>query len=707
MARIKQAVIQRDMSAGELRGDFLERDDVELRGRGLREATNMRALATGGLEARPGSVHVRTEPQAQQIHEIRPADGESYGVDFTNGALRVLNSDGTVVFSDETVPWTDGSLLWVLPLREQTIIGSEEIGLYVLEYDGSSWALGAYPFDTGSGGSLRQPYWNFFPGTTIQPDDVTGSVTITASDDVFEAGHVGERIRYGGREITITAFTSATEVDGTVVSRLPPSFRLTVGDTSLIQVGDLAVGQESGWQGVVSAIVSATQIDVLTTQNYDGPDASATEDVSFPSTTQALSAKTGIDPVASTFWDEALLSDVRGYPRSGAAVLGRLVLCDFPLAPNLVAISSARAMNDFSTGLNDDDAIVRTIGNDAPRFYHAINAGDLLLLSDRGCYVVDIRGSGLLTPATFAPVLFDRRGCNGVRPVSVGDGVVFVEASGQTVSAALLDGNIYLKWSVRALTTYHNQLIRSPVGLCAPALTTSPPEKYLFIVNSDGTMAAVSWEENFADQRIGFMPWETQGSYRFATNVFSDYWIIVDRTIAGVSRRFIERFDFDALLDCSITADPNAAAAAPHLVGEEVHVAWNGRNAGTATVAADGSVPMEDVSSEAEIGLNFQAVAAPWPVELIESPRIGTLTVRLFKFIVSVQVTGPFQIRANDFTRTVGGYAFGDDLTQPPPVQTKVFRAPVTGRRDHPDVAAIKSEPGFFRVLSLGQEVQG
>ena len=39
-------------------------------------------------------------------------------------------------------------------------------------------------------------------------------------------------------EITITGYTSATVVSGTVVSRLPPSYVVTVGSSASFRVGD-------------------------------------------------------------------------------------------------------------------------------------------------------------------------------------------------------------------------------------------------------------------------------------------------------------------------------------------------------------------------------------------------------------------------------------------------------------------------------------
>ncbi len=428
-----------------------------------------------------------------------------------------------------------------------------------------------------------------------------------------------------------------------------------------------------------------------------------------------------IDPLPSTVWDEPLMSPLRGYPRSASAVSGRLAFVDFPQVPDLISISSARDIQDFKVGAADDDAIVRQEGDGSPRFLHAVNAGDLLLFSDRGCYYVPIRDNGVLTPSSFNAVLFDQRGCSPIRPVNVDDGVVFVEANGETISAALLDGNVYLKWSVRGLTLFHHHLVKSPRALCGPAISSPEAEKYLFIVNADGSLAAMSWSMKLGDETVGFSPWQTDGLYKGVAPIFGAYWTFVDRL--GV--RMLERFSYDAFVDSAIAGGGTLLSAgllvngqpltvngqpfdvaqpgAPHLASRAVAVLDGDQYAGTVTAGSTGVLPPVSVDpQDIQIGLPFIARADIWPVELVDSPRIGMVTVRVIQMSVSVQDTTAFQIIANGETRTEG--KFVDGLPQ---MQTRVARAPIMGRRDHPQIAVVKHIPGPFRILAVGQEVQG
>lgn len=728
MARIKQSVVQRDFSIMEIREDFLDADGEEMRARSLRGAQNLRSMTTRVAQARPGSVYLRNFPGAVSATEIRPADGLTFGVVIRSGGLTIVNEAGATVRVFDRSAWGDGTTIWVTPSRERTFIGHPIDGIHVLTYGDGNWTLAPWQFSTAEGGEIAQPYWAFHRNAGIRPSGRTGSITITASTGVFSPEFVGQRIRYGFREILVTGYLSPISVIGTVISSLPPSFEIGVATAGDFRIGEVLIGEDTNWQGVLIGKLPGGILQVMTLEFFAGPDVG--EKISGPSGGALVASKVMIAPLRSTIWEEPLMSPHRGYPRSASAISGRMVFVDFPEIPDLIAISSARDIQDFKVGAADDDAIVRQEGDGAPRFLHALNAGDLLLLSDRGCYYVPIRDNGVLTPSTFNAVLFDKRGASPIRPVNVDDGIVFVEANGQTISAALLDGNIYLKWSIRALTSFHHQLIKSPVSLCGPAINSPEAEKYLFVVNGDGSLAAMSWSLKLGDETVGFSPWVTDGAYRHVAPMFGRYLHFVDRPVNGTPARMLEQFDYASYVDCgllgdsltlegnlTVNGDDLLAFGAPlivaqpgvaHLPNREVAVLSGPHYVGMTTADATGVVDLLGVSgSDIQVGLPFIARADIWPVELVESERVGMVTVRVMQISVSVQNTTAFQIVCNGEARTVGGYSAGALFSEPPALHTKVFRAPVMGRRDHPGLSVVKHIPGPFRILAVGQEVQG
>jgi len=725
VAGSKQTVTQRNMSLMEVREDLLEAKDLEVRRQSLRRSLNMRSLAPGAIERRPGLLYRRTLTDAGFMREITPASGVRFAVMIGDDLLEVIDEDARVVFSASSVPWDDASEVYIEDFRENTVIGGAW-GFYNLLYDAGTWTFGAAEFADAIGGEAAQPYWSFRQDISMQPSARDGNITLTSSLPFWTAGYVGQRVRYGFREVLISNIVSPTVAQGIVVSTLPPTFNVTLTSPGEFQVGEVVIGQDTDFQGQIVAVSGAT-LTVVTGSFFDGPDVG--EKLSGSSSSVEVASKVEVAPAASPVWDEPLMSPVRGYPRSGAAVAGRLVLIDFPLIPDLIVTSSSRDIFDFAVGSDDDDAIVRQAGDNAPRFLHAVNMGDLLILSDRGCYFLPTRDNGVLTPLNFNLVRFDQRAASEVRPVAVEDGVIFVEASGQAIAAALLDGNVYLKWSVRTITLLHNHLVKSPVALCGPALSSASPEKYMFVVNGDGTLAALSWNERIGAETIGFAPWETSGRFIAVAPMFAGYWCIVERTINNETVRFLEEFSADAQLDCAVIAsfasqfdtlevngeilEVNGAdlvvvqPAATHLAGGTVAIGGPDFYAGEYGVSSDGTIASEpSLEGERQFGLRFTSTVSPWAVELIESPRAGMLRARVIRFAVSVQDSASFMVWCNRTSREVGGYAAGDPLDVPPPLRTQVYRFPVLGDKKQADLGITKDTPGRLRILALTQEVQ-
>lgn len=692
----KQTITQRSFVIGEPREEFLEADDLDLRLASLRKARNVRIKATRTVDQKLGSIFKREIASDIPIFEVRPNFGETYAVVVESNLLSIWDVQGNTVYSNATYAFGALSKVWVEGFGKDIVIGCEN-GLFSLTYTSSTvWALGPFVFAAAPGGELAQPYWAFVKGITMTPSALTGAITLTASADFFTPQYVGQRIRYNYREVLITSYTSPTVVDGTVVSRLPPTYRLTVASAASFQVGDAIIGQDTDFQGIITNI-SGSDIDVTTLRFLDGPDVS--ERISGPSATTTVSSKTTVAPAASNVWDEPLISPARGYPQAAAGANGRLIMVDFPQVSDVICASSVREIFDFLVGAEDDDAIVRTAGDNSPRILHVVNAGDLLLLSDRGIYVVELQGNKELTPSTFVARLIDKRGASTVKPAQVDDGVLFVDASGEAIAAAQLDGNIYLKWSVRTISTFHDHLIRAPTFLCGPPQDNQLPEKYLFVTNSDGTLAVMSWVDGFDAENVGFVLWDTEGTYKRVVPVFGQYWPVVLRTVAGMPRYLIEEFTEGTPVDCAVAFTDVIPAI---FEGQTLHVAGAGWYGGTGVVAS-GAIA-GDFPDDAVAGWNYVSRVMPWPQELVNHPKAGILAARVIRMGLSVLHTGPFSIRCNNITQNFGGLAFGDPIA-PSPGRTKLYRTSIIGRRDHPEMEIIKSTPGLFQILAVSQEI--
>lgn len=400
MARVKQTVMQRSFTHMEIRKDFLEGDDLDLRKEALQRALNMKSLASRAAEARPGTFYERTLSTAEDVLEIRPASGLRYGLIVNDDSLQIIDENADLIHEVSSVPWTDGSAVWVSPFREQVVLGHQTDGIWTLTYEDGSWSFDDFAFDEAAGGELAQPYWAYVQDATIQPSAETGNITITASKAIWTDDYIGQRIRYGSREIEITGRTNKKVLQGTVVSQLPPSFQVGVQDATVFRIGEAVTGADTNFQGLVVGI-TGLNLEIVTTTFFEGPDVG--EELSGPAGSSKTTSKARVAPYASPVWDEPLMSPLRGYPGAAGQVAGRLVFVDFPQVPDAVGLSSSRRITDWNVGAEDDDAILRQVGDGAPRWLHAVNMGDLILFSDSGVYNVPAPGERRYFPVDLQP----------------------------------------------------------------------------------------------------------------------------------------------------------------------------------------------------------------------------------------------------------------------------------------------------------------
>lgn len=82
------------------------------------------------------------------------------------------------------------------------------------------WALSDWIFYAKTN-VVEQPYYKFADtAVTLTPSATTGTITLTSSVGIFEAGHDDTRLRVAGKEVLITNVDSPTVVTATVIETL-------------------------------------------------------------------------------------------------------------------------------------------------------------------------------------------------------------------------------------------------------------------------------------------------------------------------------------------------------------------------------------------------------------------------------------------------------------------------------------------------------
>jgi hypothetical protein len=420
----------------------------------------------------------------------------------------------------------------------------------------STWTRAAVTFYTGIGGRLEQPYYKIADqSVTLQPSANTGSITVTASAAVFSASHIGARIRILKREITVTGFTSSTVVTGTVVDRLRLTLQLTVDETTGFAVDEIVEIVTSGvsqGKSMVTAIVSGTQINVVSLDFLDVPDfvTGQTKLIGPNAKTNITSAIVEIGTKAAVKdWDEQLFSSLNGYPACVTLHRNRLLFGGHPAIANALIGSKNTNLYSFDVDdASDGDGIFETIGDaGASSIVQLHSAEQLLVLTDLGPYYVPENATSPFRPTSIAFFPFGSPWSitATLEPKTFDDGVLF--ASKSLIIKARPTGDQGRSWLADEVSLLSSHIVDNPADIAVVSNFANGPERYAVMVNDDGTLAALQLVE--AQKIRNMTPWETAGAYASMAAIGAFPYCTTERTINGSLRYFLEFFDDNLTLD--------------------------------------------------------------------------------------------------------------------------------------------------------------
>lgn len=732
MAITKQVIRQRDWSAGQLDPEAFRRDDLKLYKQAAREVTNLRPLPTGSLTRRPGRSILYFDGGRHDI--VRPFADVTFDVTFAANRFTARLRSGAIV-SDLSAPWTAdmlAELSWV-PYGHRIYVCHKELQPRVLEYDrdAGTWALSTYTFRTELDGTLGVPFYRFANfGVTIQPSALSGSVTLTASAAVFVAGHVGLTFEYGGRQLTITAVTDSTHATATTLQDLPPVWRVTVGSTEGFVVGEIVQGDTSNAEGeIVQINAGSGYLYIFTTKNWGSGSTWSTSDtvVGAAASSKASAVSSSTPHAASVQWREQFMSNLRGWPGSVSQGFARLCFCDFDQLENAILWSAIDQPDNLKLGAKADQAMLETVPTIC-RVLHVAGTADLFVLTDKSVHYIPISAQNPLQPGAIEFRPLGTAGSAKVKPVEVGDGLVFIGATLPLVWAVTPTGTQTRPYEVKKLNGLAQSLFNDIVAVAASAgQSDTNPEQHLFVVNGDGSL--VAGHGTLEGDLIGWFPWTGAGmvtdvAAREGDVIFTCQYTLDDGTVETV-----EGIDATKYLDGSVdladyvgtdpitdsSGDPlldstgdAIAAAGGALVpfASETLQAWDasGRYLGDIAVDEHGRVAISGVNlSTVTIGWNFTPTLVPFLETFEGGDDIGQRLRRrkVAKAVVTVKASTSFRVNR----RVVNSYRTGEDWGAAPPARSGSFPGRTIGRAYDPTVTIDQPTPGPFTLVEFNAEV--
>lgn len=693
--------------AGELTPTMARRADTQQHADGVALARNVRLLNAGGFSWRPGSRHLGTLATGSRLIPFTFSVDQEYLLVLSAGRMDAWRVTGGAVSAAGSLtgcPWSaeDVPVLTWVQAGDTVFLVCRSFAPQVMQRTGaSSWRIAAWTADAGPGGSLRQPYYKFAdPTVTLRPSARGGTVTLTASAPVFVAAHAGLRLRYVGREIAITAVSSATVATGTVLQELPRTQRLVLQDMVGWLTGQEVAGDETGARGEITA-VNAGSIDVLLL----GKSASFSdqERVTGPQSGSDIDSISDLSPAATKDWEEPYLSPVYGYPGAVGLHRDRLWLGGHTSLPAHVLASRVGLYFDFDLGDGKDaEAIFESVGDAAVAWVrHFASAENLLVLTDQGPYYVPETVASPIRPSSVQFARVGAQGVGGPPPLAFDDGVLYAHRAGNAVMKVRPTGSSTRLWEAEDIGLLAPHLLRSPVAMAATQGSDGAPERYAYAVNGDGTLAVLHAIQS--QQVLGWTLWTTAGWYRSVAVLGGRVFAAVERVFAsGAATVCLEVFAEDLSLD-GVVDVASADATAPLYAGMAVAA-----RAGTvvfdeATVGDDGrlfGVEWDGIASF-EVGRDFPVLVRTFTPQPPNQPAAVGRVKRITRARVWVHEGTRVSLNGD----AMQSYRMDEDTGAAPPLRTGWFEVALRGRAAEPALEIGRASPVPGTVLAVSMEV--
>jgi hypothetical protein len=470
-------------SRGQLTPWMKGRVDVEAYYKGAETMQNVFGRPFGGALRAPGTEYIADTKDSTKTSTLIPfvfSVSQSYAIEAGDLYFRFYVDGGQLTTAS-------GAVEVVSPYSQTEV----EAIQYAQSQDVLYMAHGSYR--TRKLSRLSASTWSldtetFYGGpylddnttsTTITPSATTGSITITASTSIFTSDHVDSLWKIGGT-------TGSPAVQGYV--------RIT--------------GYTSG-----------TQLSADVVETLDG---------------------TG----ATTTWAEGAWSDERGWPSTITFHEGRLFYGGTTYQPNKVWGSRPFLYDDFTPGADDDSAVSRELPTKQLNQIQWLSSERLLAVGTFGGEFTIGSGSSTeaITPSNITAINRTVEGSEAILPVRLRNRTYYVQREGRKLMEFFYIFDLD-NYDSKNPTLFSENI--TGTGIKQLALQQNE-DNIIWCVLNDGNIATMTRE---VDQEVSaWCVQTTDGSYESVTSIprdgqfYDDVYVIVNRTINGATKRYVELF---------------------------------------------------------------------------------------------------------------------------------------------------------------------
>ena len=328
--------------------------------------------------------------------------------------------------------------------------------------------------------------------TTVYASADTGNITLTASADLFETGHVGAlwRFRAPVEEFHDQWAASTSYANNALVYYNGNVYKQTTGST-----------QNSGATPPVHLEGAQSYNAGAITWTFQHSGTGYVEITALTSATVVDATVKGIGVLpnevvgssnATKRWSEGAFSTLRGFPRAVNFYEERLYFAGTKHQPQTLFGSVTADFENHTPGTNDDSAINITIASDQVNVINHLLPGRFLQILTSSAEFTLSGGAGNepVTPTSVNVLRETTFGSSTVRPLRAGTSTIMVQKGGLKVKEITFDLDRDGLVGVD-LTVLANHLAEKPI---IDMVWQQKPELILWFVREDGVLIGLSYD---------------------------------------------------------------------------------------------------------------------------------------------------------------------------------------------------------------------
>jgi len=576
MARV--AVQLTNFTGGELSPRLDGRNDLAKYASGCKTLQNMIVYPHGSAARRPGTTFVAEVKTSSAFTRLIPFEfstTQTYILEFGNNYIRFYKDNGAILESNKTITAITKANPGVVTSASHgfangdTVVISGVVGMTQVNgkrFKVASVATNTFALQDVDGNNVNTTsYTTYTSGgvanrvytltTTYETADLA-DLKFAQSADVMYICHPDfpprklSRTGHTSWTITNVDFSNGPFLDHNITTTtLNPSHRLAGQTTTVTASSTTGINDGNGF----------TSADIGRLVHFDDGHFEIT---SITSTIVVVGTviKTFTASSASTDWALGAFSEYTGYPSCVTFYEQRLVFAGTEHQPQTLFFSKSgdyENMDDAYHGtIADDDAIIYTIASNQVNAIRFLSATRTLIVGTVGGEF-SVSGGGTDDPVTPTNILIKKQsnhGCANIDAIPVGNVTLFLQRAKRKIRelAYNFDVDGYVAPDMTILAEHISES-----GIKSMSYQQEP-NQVIWCVREDGRLIGltyqreqqvVAWHQHIFGGAFGTGIAVCESIATIPTDD-KEYqtWVIIKRTINGVTRRYVEyinQFDFD------------------------------------------------------------------------------------------------------------------------------------------------------------------